>query len=68
MHIDCYLFTNIEHPYKAMLCRALQTQHPVGQTPTIVTNTGSLVIGHSGHLTRHVTAGHWLPGAEYTLK
>ena len=51
-----------------MLCRALQTQHPVGQTPTIVTNTGSFVIGRSGHLTKHVTAGHWLPGAGCTLK
>ena len=45
------MFTNTERPYKVMLCRALQTQHPVGQTPAIVIKAGSLVIGRSGHLT-----------------
>ena len=51
-----------------MLCRALQTQHPVGQTPTIVTKTGSLVIGLSGHLTSARDRRPLATGVEYTLK
>ena len=31
-----------------MLLRALQTQHPVGQTPAIVIKAGSLTIGLRG--------------------
>ena len=45
------MFTNTGRPYKAMLCRALQTQHPVGQTPAIVIKAGSFVFGLSSHLT-----------------